>query len=758
MSRHRQAAPERRSGGYTEPPAHPRRSTRTGIDRVPPEDHIPVQLRVITDQPWDVPADVLVIPIAAKPIFDGPLSSGPARRRRAQASSRSARGPARRYSGAARPAGQGRTPHGDRSGDRPRSIASGRARRGVGRAPPRRPTSQAHGDLADPLADGLAGDFGDRRRTRRRGVLEGSDPGRSIARRSTRAADPRRAPSHRAGRERDDPQAAAERGIVIAEGAASRTCAVQMTSARSSLPEARASPKTARPVDRRHRTGAPPSSGWACSWPSAGQRQPPRMIVGEEEGARRPDRHLARRQGVCFGSGGSASAAARMEEMKMDKTGACTAAIAAVARWRPAPLLAVARRSRQRTAFDPAGGIVTALSGKRSTSPAPCRGSADPGAAMIRRAARRDPRRLRRDPDRAVARSGTWSPGRSAGLGLHEQVWPRALGPASAAGSPSRRPHVTRWTAGTATSRTRLARGSRRRLPARVRDAVGPPRHRRDGLYPSHPFSPRARPAPRDPGRTRLAGAGRLTRPPRPPAADHRPPDPRPTDGAARRAAREPAARWALRPTGSRPAGPITMSIRGRAADGGPPSARQGARLGLLRCASERIRSPSSFGAWFITLVVGLATDLDQHAPAGCADLPVSVALVYALVVPTRWSATRSGSPSWPRSPSGPALPAVDPVRCRGVRPRRREAADRGRPARRWRPGARLGHLRADPGRDRPGRAAGDPPDRSPDVHPVRTLLHHRAVVGGLTPDMRHVGPTGTSGQVTPRAHPRLQA
>jgi hypothetical protein len=30
--------------------------------------------------------------------------------------------------------------------------------------------------------------------------------------------------------------------------------------------------------------------------------------------------------------------------------------------------------------------------------------------------------------------------------------------------------------------------------------------------------------------------------------------------------------------------------------------------------------------------------------------------------------------------------------------------------------------------------------------------------VGGLTPDMRHVGPTGTSGQVTPRAHPRLQA
>jgi len=32
-----------------------------------------VQLRVVTDQPWDVPADVLVVPIAAKPDFDGPL-------------------------------------------------------------------------------------------------------------------------------------------------------------------------------------------------------------------------------------------------------------------------------------------------------------------------------------------------------------------------------------------------------------------------------------------------------------------------------------------------------------------------------------------------------------------------------------------------------------------------------------------------------------------------------------------------------------
>ena len=32
-----------------------------------------MQLRVVTDQPWDVTADVLVIPIVGEPAFDGPL-------------------------------------------------------------------------------------------------------------------------------------------------------------------------------------------------------------------------------------------------------------------------------------------------------------------------------------------------------------------------------------------------------------------------------------------------------------------------------------------------------------------------------------------------------------------------------------------------------------------------------------------------------------------------------------------------------------
>ena len=34
-----------------------------------------MKLRVVTDQPWDVPADVLVIPVAAEPAFEAPSPS-----------------------------------------------------------------------------------------------------------------------------------------------------------------------------------------------------------------------------------------------------------------------------------------------------------------------------------------------------------------------------------------------------------------------------------------------------------------------------------------------------------------------------------------------------------------------------------------------------------------------------------------------------------------------------------------------------------
>jgi len=81
-----------------------------------------------------------------------------------------------------------------------------------------------------------------------------------------------------------------------------------------------------------------------------GSDNPPRMIVmrsGEEGASDSLGRRLALiGKGVCFDSGGiSIKPADRMEEMKMDKTGACTviAAIATAARLAPGlPLLAVA--------------------------------------------------------------------------------------------------------------------------------------------------------------------------------------------------------------------------------------------------------------------------------------------------------------------------------------------------------------------------------------------------------------------------------
>jgi leucyl aminopeptidase len=81
-----------------------------------------------------------------------------------------------------------------------------------------------------------------------------------------------------------------------------------------------------------------------------GSDNPPRMIVMRSGGEGEKDelgRHLALiGKGVCFDSGGiSIKPADRMEEMKMDKIGACTviSAIATVARLSPGtPLLAVA--------------------------------------------------------------------------------------------------------------------------------------------------------------------------------------------------------------------------------------------------------------------------------------------------------------------------------------------------------------------------------------------------------------------------------
>src|SRR3954468_20096927 len=105
-----------------------------------------------------------------------------------------------------------------------------------------------------------------------------------------------------------------------------------------------------------------------------GSDNPPRMIVmrNGEEGARDGlDRHLAIvGKGVCFDSGGmSIKPADRMEEMKMDKTGACTAiaALVTVKRLSPeTPLLVVAPAVENMPGPHSTrpGDIVKALNGK----------------------------------------------------------------------------------------------------------------------------------------------------------------------------------------------------------------------------------------------------------------------------------------------------------------------------------------------------------------------------------------------------------
>ena len=85
------------------------------------------------------------------------------------------------------------------------------------------------------------------------------------------------------------------------------------------------------------------------------------------------------------------------------------------------------------------------------------------------------------------------------------------------------------------------------------------------------------------------------------------------------------------------------------------------------------------FGAWFVTLIIGLATDLDQRLLPDVLTLPViPVALVYALSGsnplvgdgPRARPDRRGGDP-------GRVVPPVDPVRRGGVWAGRRQAAGR---------------------------------------------------------------------------------
>jgi leucyl aminopeptidase len=345
-----------------------------------------VQLRVVTDQPWDVPADVLVVPIAAKPTFDGPL--GELDRRAGgelQALVHFGELTGKRYSTALAAGGEV-------AGNRIVAVGLGdvatldrEAIVRVAAAAERRLGGRSVKRLAiwiNPLVDGFAGDAPAVAELVARGVVEGTYDPRTIYRDEVDTAPPILDELILVAPDADGAAltSAAERGIVIAEGTnIARTLANRASNDVSPAVLA----DEARAIAERHdlwidviepERATQLGMGMFMAV-GRGSDNPPRMIVMRSggEGERDAlDRHLAIvGKGVCFDSGGiSIKPAARMKEMKMDKTGACTviAAIATVARLAPGtPLLAVAPAVENMPGPHSTrpGDIVTALNGKK---------------------------------------------------------------------------------------------------------------------------------------------------------------------------------------------------------------------------------------------------------------------------------------------------------------------------------------------------------------------------------------------------------
>jgi leucyl aminopeptidase len=347
-----------------------------------------VQLRVVTDQPWDVKADVLVVPVIGEAAFDGPLAeidrrAGGALRALAEFKELKAK----RYTNAL-------TPAGDLPAGWLLTVSAGESAKvdrevavRVGATAERRLAGRTVRSLAvwlPPLveAEGFDGDVSTAAELVARGVVEGSYDPKAIYRPDIESAPPRLeeliliAP----GGDATAVHKAAERGVIIGEGAnTARTLANK--SANDMYPEALA--EEARTIAERHglwidviddKRATELGMGMFMAV-GRGSSNAPRMILmrsGDEGQRDSLDRHLAIvGKGVCFDSGGiSIKPSDRMEEMKMDKAGACTviAAIETVARLAPGtPLLAVAPAVENMPGPHSTrpGDIVTALNGKK---------------------------------------------------------------------------------------------------------------------------------------------------------------------------------------------------------------------------------------------------------------------------------------------------------------------------------------------------------------------------------------------------------
>jgi len=320
-----------------------------------------VQIRVVTGSPWEIAADLLVIPVIGEPDFDGPLGELD-RRTGGELRSLAAFGELRpkRYGTAL--AAPGEVParrvlvvSGGPADEFDRETA-----RRLGSTAIRRLINREVGSVAvwlAPIADSLGADVALAAELVARGVVEGSFEPKTIYREDSDAAPPVLdelvlvvADGEGAAAERG-----AERGRIIGEGA-NMARRLANRSANDVSPQVLAD--EARAIADAHglwidvvdeQRAAELGMGMFLAV-GRGSDNPPRMIVMRSGGEGERD-SLGRQlglvgKGVCFDSGGiSIKPADRMEEMKMDKTGACTviAAIATVSRLAPGlPLLAVA--------------------------------------------------------------------------------------------------------------------------------------------------------------------------------------------------------------------------------------------------------------------------------------------------------------------------------------------------------------------------------------------------------------------------------
>ena len=347
-----------------------------------------MQLRVVTDQPWDVAADVLVIPFVGEPAFEGPVDELDKRsggQLRALAEIRELR--ARKWTtamtrGGDLPAKWVVTVSAGDSKDVDREIAVRIAATAERRLAGRAVRSMAVWLAPIVDAEGFEGDAADAGELVARGVVEGSYDPKALYRPEIESRPPQLeeliliAP----GGDKAAVQAAGERGVIIGEGAnTARTLANR--AANEMYPEVLADEARAIAernglwidvIDDKRATEMGMGMFMAVG---RGSDNPPRMIVmrsGDEGQRDKLDRHLAIvGKGVCFDSGGiSIKPSDRMEEMKMDKAGACTviAAIETVARLSPGtPLLAVAPAVENMPGPHSTrpGDIVTALNGKK---------------------------------------------------------------------------------------------------------------------------------------------------------------------------------------------------------------------------------------------------------------------------------------------------------------------------------------------------------------------------------------------------------